>query len=88
MFDALIPMFVTDFVHLQISLASRREDLVFVDENTYGALQIFHRESHPSTFKAVSSHAAKEGLSLFGKCHICVEYRIHPCIRRTFLSPN
>ena len=40
--------------------------MMLIDENTYGALQIFHRESHPSVYKAGFSNAAKEGLSLFG----------------------
>ena len=44
-----------------------RQDMMLMDENTYGALQVFHRESHPSVFKAGFSNAAKEGLSLFGK---------------------
>ena len=37
-----------------------------MDENSYQALQIFHKENHPSTYKAGGS-GAKEGLSLFGK---------------------
>ncbi|XP_028412976.1 mutS protein homolog 5-like isoform X1 [Dendronephthya gigantea] len=40
------------------------EDAMMIDENTYSALQIFQKESHPSAFKGGSG--AKEGLSLFG----------------------
>ncbi|XP_072019479.1 mutS protein homolog 5-like [Amphiura filiformis] len=41
------------------------DDLVQMDENSYHALQIFQKESHPSTYKTCGS-GAKEGLSLFG----------------------
>ncbi|XP_033111357.1 mutS protein homolog 5-like [Anneissia japonica] len=41
------------------------KDTLFLEENTYSALQIFQKESHPSAYKSGGS-GAKEGLSLFG----------------------
>ncbi|XP_022783288.1 mutS protein homolog 5-like isoform X2 [Stylophora pistillata] len=42
-------------------------DLLIVDNNTYSALQIFQKESHPSVYKmGAGNSGAKEGLSLFG----------------------
>ncbi|XP_071954087.1 mutS protein homolog 5-like isoform X2 [Antedon mediterranea] len=41
------------------------KDTLFLEENTYRALQIFRKELHPSAFKSGGS-GAKEGLSLFG----------------------
>ncbi|XP_071811397.1 mutS protein homolog 5-like isoform X1 [Apostichopus japonicus] len=40
-------------------------DVMFLDADTYIALQLFKNESHPSAYKAGGS-GAKEGLSLFG----------------------
>ncbi|XP_077862967.1 mutS protein homolog 5-like [Saccoglossus kowalevskii] len=40
-------------------------NMVLVDDNTYSALQIFHKEHHPSIYKFGGS-GSKEGLSLFG----------------------
>lgn len=39
---------------------------MLIDTNTLSALQVFHKEPHPSTFKL---GGAKEGLSLFGICN-------------------
>lgn len=44
-------------------------DLMYVDGDTYVALQLFKNETHPSAYKAGGS-GAKEGLSLFG-CGLC-----------------
>nr|XP_006811330.1 PREDICTED: mutS protein homolog 5-like [Saccoglossus kowalevskii] len=41
-------------------------NMVLVDDNTYSALQIFHKEHHPSIYKFGGS-GSKEGLSLFGE---------------------
>ncbi|XP_031553158.1 mutS protein homolog 5-like [Actinia tenebrosa] len=40
------------------------KDMMIIDDNTYSALQIFRKESHPSVYKQGTS--SKEGLSLFG----------------------
>uniref|UniRef100_A0A8C4M8Y7 MutS homolog 5 n=1 Tax=Equus asinus TaxID=9793 RepID=A0A8C4M8Y7_EQUAS len=43
--------------------------LVSIDQDTYGVLQIFKSESHPSVYKVASG--LKEGLSLFGILNRC-----------------
>ncbi|KAL5486410.1 hypothetical protein EMCRGX_G018880 [Ephydatia muelleri] len=45
------------------------DQLVVVDENSYIALQIFQKETHPSVYKG--GGGSKEGLSLFGLTMIC-----------------
>ncbi|KAL4235524.1 MutS protein 5 [Mactra antiquata] len=42
------------------------ESQMILDETAYSALQIFHRESHPSVYKTGTNNGGKEGLSLFG----------------------
>ncbi|KAK7156797.1 hypothetical protein R3I94_006744 [Phoxinus phoxinus] len=45
------------------------KDVVYVDSDTYSALQIFKSELHPSVFKLQSGE--KEGLSLYGILNRC-----------------
>ncbi|XP_046495145.1 mutS protein homolog 5 isoform X7 [Equus quagga] len=56
--------------HLPFCLFSvLRTHLVSIDQDTYGVLQIFKSESHPSVYKVASG--LKEGLSLFGILNRC-----------------
>uniref|UniRef100_A0A8C1N3N5 MutS protein homolog 5 n=1 Tax=Cyprinus carpio TaxID=7962 RepID=A0A8C1N3N5_CYPCA len=45
------------------------KDVVYIDRDTYSALQIFKSELHPSVFKLHSGE--KEGLSLYGVLNRC-----------------
>ncbi|XP_056121978.1 mutS protein homolog 5 [Rhinichthys klamathensis goyatoka] len=45
------------------------KDVVYIDRDTYSALQIFKSELHPSVFKLQSGE--KEGLSLYGILNRC-----------------
>ncbi|XP_067220517.1 mutS protein homolog 5 [Chanodichthys erythropterus] len=45
------------------------KDVVYIDRDTYSALQIFKSELHPSVFKLQSGE--KEGLSLYGLLNRC-----------------
>ncbi|XP_067307717.1 mutS protein homolog 5 isoform X2 [Pseudorasbora parva] len=45
------------------------KDVVYIDRDTYSALQIFKSELHPSVFKLQSGE--KEGLSLYGVLNCC-----------------
>lgn len=48
-----------------------REDIVMMDAETYEALQIFNKLSHPSNFKAGVPGSNKEGLSIYGIFNRC-----------------
>uniref|UniRef100_A0A8C2F8S2 MutS protein homolog 5 n=1 Tax=Cyprinus carpio TaxID=7962 RepID=A0A8C2F8S2_CYPCA len=49
-----------------------QKDVVYIDKDTYSALQIFKSELHPSVFKLQLGE--KEGLSLYGKIHYSVHH--------------
>ncbi|XP_016128415.1 mutS protein homolog 5-like [Sinocyclocheilus grahami] len=50
-------------------LAYTLKDVVYIDKDTYSALQIFKSELHPSVFKLQLGE--KEGLSLYGVLNCC-----------------
>ncbi|XP_032221965.2 mutS protein homolog 5 isoform X2 [Nematostella vectensis] len=62
------------------------DDMVIVDDNTYSALQIFQKESHPSVYKSGTS--SKEGLSLFGVLNRTRSALGSRLLRMWFLRPT
>lgn len=62
------------------------EDSMIIDENTYSALQIFQKESHPSVYKVGSG--TKEGLSLFGMMNLTKSIIGNRLLRVWFLRPT
>ncbi|XP_074643458.1 mutS protein homolog 5-like [Tubulanus polymorphus] len=64
-------------------------DLMIVDENTFSALQIFNRETHPSVYKSGScgNSGAKEGLSLYGVMNRCRSAIGSRLLRLWFMRP-
>ncbi|XP_035829807.1 mutS protein homolog 5 [Aplysia californica] len=62
------------------------EDQVQIDMLTYTALNIFHKELHPSAFKLGAS-GSKEGLSLFGILNRCKSANGTRRLRHWFLRP-
>ncbi|XP_078354214.1 mutS protein homolog 5-like isoform X2 [Oculina patagonica] len=64
-------------------------DLLIVDNNTYSALQIFQKESHPSVYKmGAGNSGAKEGLSLFGISNRTRSVIGSHMLRMWFLRPS
>ncbi|XP_041360061.1 mutS protein homolog 5-like [Gigantopelta aegis] len=63
------------------------DDQMILDDTAYSALQIFHREAHPSVYKAGCSNSAKEGLSLFGILNRCKSQLGSRMLRLWFLRP-
>ncbi|XP_046851108.1 mutS protein homolog 5-like [Xenia sp. Carnegie-2017] len=61
-------------------------DALIIDENTYSALQIFQKESHPSAYKCGSG--AKEGLSLFGMMNLTKSKIGSRLLRAWFCQPT
>ncbi|XP_076441308.1 mutS protein homolog 5-like [Babylonia areolata] len=63
------------------------EDQIIMDNTTYSALQIFHKEAHPSVYKFGTSCSSKEGLSLFGILNRCKSQIGSKKLRLWFLRP-
>ncbi|XP_014674149.1 PREDICTED: mutS protein homolog 5-like [Priapulus caudatus] len=61
-------------------------DMVLMDDNTLRSLQIFHKERHPSAYKAPSY--GKEGLSVFGIMNKCRSRLGAVELRLWFLRPT
>eukprot|EP00794_Sanderia_malayensis_P008159 gene8159-9032_t len=57
-----------------------------IDDSTYGALQIFGKEAHPSVYKSGGS-GAKEGLSLFGMMNYTKSSPGSKLLNQWFLHP-
>ncbi|KAL8601031.1 hypothetical protein ACOMHN_030688 [Nucella lapillus] len=62
-------------------------DQIIIDNTTYSALQIFHKEAHPSVYKFGTSSSSKEGLSLFGILNRCKSQTGSKKLRLWFLRP-
>ncbi|KAJ8004927.1 hypothetical protein DPEC_G00141370 [Dallia pectoralis] len=62
------------------------KDVVFMDRDTYGVLQIFKSELHPSVYKLQSGE--KEGLSLYGILNRCRCKFGSKLLRQWFLRPT
>ncbi|XP_076335549.1 mutS protein homolog 5-like isoform X2 [Tachypleus tridentatus] len=62
------------------------EKILWMDENTYSALQVFYEEWHPSVYK--SSSGRKEGLSLYGILNRCKTYQGSKELRNMLLRPT
>ncbi|XP_070196128.1 mutS protein homolog 5-like isoform X2 [Littorina saxatilis] len=63
------------------------EDQMIIDDSTYSALQIFHKEAHPSVYKVGTSSSSKEGLSLFGILNRCKSQIGSKQLRLWFVRP-
>ncbi|XP_025111606.1 LOW QUALITY PROTEIN: mutS protein homolog 5-like [Pomacea canaliculata] len=63
------------------------EDQIIMDNITYSALQIFHKEAHPSVYKVGTTNSCKEGLSLFGILNRCRSQIGSKKLRQWFFRP-
>nr|XP_047123361.1 mutS protein homolog 5 isoform X2 [Hydra vulgaris] len=61
-------------------------NLILIEDHVFSALQIFHKELHPSVYK--SGSCAKEGLSLFGIMNRTKSQQGSALLRDWFLQPS
>ncbi|KAI7801218.1 mutS protein homolog 5 [Triplophysa rosa] len=67
-------------------LAYTLKDIVYIDRDTYSALQIFKSELHPSVYKLQSGE--KEGMSLYGVLNCCRSRSGSLLLRHWFHRPT
>ncbi|KAA0701782.1 MutS protein -like protein 5 [Triplophysa tibetana] len=67
-------------------LAYTLKDIVYIDRDTYSALQIFKSELHPSVYKLQSGE--KEGMSLYGVLNCCRSRSGSLLLRQWFHRPT
>ncbi|XP_077300745.1 mutS protein homolog 5-like [Arctopsyche grandis] len=64
------------------------DEIVYMDDESYKALQVFNKFPHPSNFKLGTAQSAKEGLSLYGIFNRCCSKIGNQYLRVMLLNPT